>query len=997
MTTPTDEQHRRVGVVGIDCVFPGASGRERFWEMLVRGEHGISLPPTTRWDVSPTGRRGMAPAGFIEDPEGFDCAFFGVTPAEAAGMDVQQRLVLESAWRACEDAGIPPASLAGTPTGVYVGVMSSDWSSINVTSPASMTPHLGMGSGHCMIANRVSYHLDLRGPSMSIDTACSSSLVSLHLAAQAIRSGDCDIAVVGGVNLMLSPALPMFYEAAGLAAPDGRSKPYSSRADGIGRGEGVGVVVLRVLDDEVESSGLVYAEVLGGRVGHDGRSNGLTAPNKWAQVDVVHRALKSARVTAADVTFVEGHGTGTTLGDMIESRALGEVFGDRQEPCLLGSVKGNVGHLEGAAGIAGVIKACLALERRTLPPSVFGDTENPDLALADRGLALAQGAVRLPADAICGVSSFGMGGTDAHVLFRGVPTPRRRTRGTQPGVVTVSAATPAALSANIARIAEYLDTVPDTDFTRVCWSTNVVRSDRHVRLAVAAADRVSAVKKLRVRLRDNIAFRTPARRTRPRVAFLFTGQGSLTAGVAAATVACSPLVRTHLEEALARFDDPTAGRIRSVLLESPTSETTAILNTDAASSQPAMFALQYALAAAYVDLGIAPVAVLGHSIGEIAAACISGALDLGTAADLVLARGRAMNEMPESGGMVALRVSVDDARKWLANRTDIVVAADNGPVNTVLSGTDSAIHDAVAAFADSSPRILQVTNAFHSPLVAAAGDVLARELDSMPDPLPASVPFYSTLRGGVLEERLTPEYWSDQVSSPVLFREAFRELCTSEPTHLLEIGPRGVLTAFAAEQGGDVLTRLVSLDGDRTTGIEFADTIARLHEDGAEIDWAGLYEPHHRMPVRIPGYEFDHEQHPMPLYPGGRIPGGIPAAPGDGRRSGPEPAEDSRGDSSRTRPTAPPIASTVLDTAGVATIVLETLREVSGFDERDLVPGARLRDDLGFDSILAVQLGDRLTDRLPLAAPIAITEFVESLDTVETLVAFAARHIEGNL
>lgn len=994
----THSRHRRVGVVGIDCVFPGASGREQFWELLVRGEHGISEIPSTRWLV-PDAPGSVPPAGYIDDPAGFDCSFFGINPTEASGMDVQQRLVLEAAWRACEDAGIAPASLAGTSTGVYAGVMSSDWTALNVADPAAMSPHLGAGSGQCMIANRVSYHLDLRGPSMSVDTACSSSLVAFYLAAQAIRAGDCDVALVAGVNVMLSPALPAFYSSTGLSAPDGRSKPFSAGANGIGRGEGVGVVVLRVLDDQVEASGTVYAEVLGGRVGHDGRSNGLTAPSKWAQVDVLRRALDAGDVCAGDVDFLEAHGTGTTLGDMIEANALGEVFSGRAAPCLMGSVKGNVGHLEGAAGIAGAIKACLALEHRILPPSLFAVDENPKLGLADKGLSLATGPTRLPARAIAGVSSFGMGGTDVHMLLRGVPTPRLRPSGSSIGVVTVSAATPAALSVNIARVAEYLDGVSDSDFARVSRGTNLVKSDRRVRLAVAAPDRRTAVAQLRTRLRDHVASGLPPNRVRPRVAFLFTGQGSLTAGVARRLASSIPAVRTHVDRALTLFPDDVAATVEQLLLGPPTEETVRVVETDSASSQPAMFVLQYALTGAYSDLGIRPAAVLGHSIGEIAAATITGALPPEAAAELVLARGRAMRDLPETGAMSSVEMSVDAAREWIGSRTDVVIAADNGPARVVLAGTGAAIEEAERALDGRSPRRLAVTHAFHSPLVAGAGAAFARSMEGRIGRGVPGIPFFSTLRGAKIAEALDLVYWSEQISAPVQFRTALAELLATEPTHLLEIGPRAVLTSLAAEQGGARITRLAPLDGERSTGIEFAYSVARLYEDGADVRWDGLYRPEDVVPVRMPVYEFDHDQHVLPLYPGGRLP----------QSRGPEVSEDDRSarDTSVEQVVPPsatgisrddspePVGVVSIDTRDIALIVRETIGEISGYATSVIEEGARLREDLGFDSILAMQLADRLAERVRFDEPPEITEFVESLVTVDTLIEFAVRRSEG--
>jgi len=348
-----------------------------------------------------------------------------VSPREAAAMDPQQRLVLQCAWRALEDAGVAPAKLRGTPTGVFVGIMSNEWALLHLTDYARVTAQIGSGNGYCMTANRVSYHLDLKGPSLAVDTACSSSLTGVHLACNALLAGECDYALAGGVNVILTPALNIFYTAAGLSAPDGRCKPFSADANGIGRGEGVGMVVLRRLEDAIADGQQIYAVIRGTAVNQDGRSNGITAPNRWSQQEVVTAAYRRAGVSPEQVTFTEGHGTGTELGDMIEIKALGHLHHDRaDQPMLLGSVKGNLGHTEGAAGIAGLIKVALALHHRLVPASRFAARENPKLKLAEHGIKLLKAPHRLRAGpTIAGLSSFGMGGTNAHVVLESAPAP----------------------------------------------------------------------------------------------------------------------------------------------------------------------------------------------------------------------------------------------------------------------------------------------------------------------------------------------------------------------------------------------------------------------------------------------------------------------------------------------------------------------------------------------------------------------------------------------
>ena len=391
----------QIAVVGIDCRLPGAATVDALWRLLMDGDVATSVVPSARWDIDSfhsdqprPGTMNTRYAHFIDDADLFDHEFFGISPLEAAALDPQQRLVLQSAWRAIEDAALDPRALAGTDTGVFVGMMLSEWGAANLLDYPGLTPQRGIGGGHAMVANRVSYHLNLTGPSVTVDTACSSSLTAVHLGCQALTCGDTDLVVAAGVNIMLTPALSVFYTQAGLSAPDGRCKPFSADADGIGRGEGVGTVVLRRLTDAVADRQPIYAVIAGSATNQDGKSSGITAPNRWSQSKVMQRALDRAGVAARDVTFVEAHGTGTMLGDMIEANALGDLHRTgRDNPCLVGSIKGNIGHTEGAAGIASLIKTSLALAHGVLPPTVASAGPNPALCLEQQGLQLATTAV----------------------------------------------------------------------------------------------------------------------------------------------------------------------------------------------------------------------------------------------------------------------------------------------------------------------------------------------------------------------------------------------------------------------------------------------------------------------------------------------------------------------------------------------------------------------------------------------------------------------------
>ena len=450
LTDVVHEEHPEmtdIAVVGLDCRFPKADDPAALWKLLLDGADGIADIPADRWNAAELHDDGAVnhrAGGLISDADAFDNDFFGITPREAEAMDPQQRLLLQTAWRAFENATLDPRGQAGSNTGVFVGVMANEWAHLHMSDFREITAQAGSGNGYFMTANRLSYQLDFKGPSLAVDTACSSSLVAAHLAVQALRNWECDQAVAAGVNLTLTPALNVFYTKAGLAAPDGRCKPFSGKADGIGRGEGVAVVVLRRLDDAVAAGLPIYAVIKGSAVNSDGRSNGITAPNRWAQQQVAATACQTAGIEPEQISFIEAHGTGTLLGDMIEAKALAHAHRSRRDtPCAIGSIKGNLGHTEGAAGIAGLIKVVLSLHHRVVPPSRFAETENEQLRLADGGLRMLSEPMELPAETVHGgVSSFGIGGTNCHMVLASAPAPEPapfldRRRGSSPCRLTL--------------------------------------------------------------------------------------------------------------------------------------------------------------------------------------------------------------------------------------------------------------------------------------------------------------------------------------------------------------------------------------------------------------------------------------------------------------------------------------------------------------------------------------------------------------------------------
>ncbi|WP_405443191.1 type I polyketide synthase [Streptomyces niveus] len=984
-----------VAIVGIDCRFPGAPDTGAYWDLMMRGADGVGEVPRQRWDAkefhSEAGEEGHSnttQGGFIADPDAFDDEFFTISPREAAAMDPQQRLLLQSAWRAVEDAGIAPRNLAGTSTGVFVGIMGNEWAQLHLTDYANVTAQLGSGNGYCMTANRISYHLDLKGPSLAVDTACSSSLVAAHLAVNALLSEECDHALVGGVNVALTPALSIFYTQAGLSAPDGRCKPFSAEADGIGRGEGVGVIVLRRLRDAIADGQRVYAVIRGIAVNQDGRSNGLTAPNRWAQQDVLGAAYRRAGVEPSDVAFTEAHGTGTGLGDMMEVKALGHHHADRAgKPMALGSVKGNLGHTEGAAGIAGLIKVALSLHHRVVPASRFAAKESKQLKLRDHGLRLLKAPLRLPAGpTVAGLSSFGMGGTNAHAVLESAPGHAARpepVNGAAPGgvgaaVFTLTAPNADALRRNLLAQADAAAArrVPLGPLAR---SSNRVKAGHRHRFATAATDTSELVARLREsaaapELLDRLSGRPAGR---PRIAFLFTGQGSQYPRMTAGLYEQSPLYRHFLDEADAALLPHTGRSVRDLVL----ADDAAVHSTRW--TQPALFAVGYALGRTLMALGAHPGMLLGHSVGEFAAAVLARALPLDGAARLVAARGALMQELPPGGGMLSVKASREDVRQWTEQEPLVGLGAVNGPTSTVLSGDLEALERIGAKLAAEgfTTRELQVSHAFHSPLMRPVLDRFAKIAAEVGGGVP-EIPVYSTVRGRVLDgEALDASYWVEHISATVLFGDAAAALLAEGPTHLVEIGPRPVLSGMVRRldqpAAGAGPAHVLPVHGPESAGPALAEALAELYRGGVEPDWDAVYAPEDRVAHPLPPYSFSTEHRYWARNPV-RAPGTAAVATAPAPAAHPEPGTGPASVLTLDRPGGP--------ADPVADAVLGAVRLVGGYT--DIGPHDRLYEDLGFDSVMIMELKNRLEARLTGIGTLTVQDLLPRLSSVGDLVAF---------
>ena len=868
-----------IAIVGVGCRFPRASGPEAYWRLLAEGVDAVGEIPAERWDSAlfydpdreAPGRTNTRWAALLERVDLFDCDFFRISPREAAHMDPQQRMLLEVAWEALEDAGCPAESLAGSRTGVFVGMMFNDYGSRLMNGdPLRIDAYSGSGNVYAIAANRLSCVLDLNGPSVVVDTACSSSLVAAHLACRSLLEGECDLALAGGVNVILSPGTSIYYTRAGLMAPDGRCKTFDARANGFVRGEGAGVVVLKRLSRALADRDPIYAVIRGTAVNHDGRGNGLTAPNPRAQEAVIREAYRKAGVSPGKVAYVEAHGSGTSLGDPIELKALGAVLAEGREPgssCAVGSVKTNIGHLEAAAGIAGLIKAALCLKKRALPPSLHFERPNSYIPFDRLPLRVVRAYEPWPegeGPAWSGVSSFGFGGANAHAVLEEAPAEIAADRESDvPAdlLLPLSARRPEALRAAAGDWLEWLRSGGGADLPLrdVAHTAAVRRSHHDHRLAVSFRTREELTAGLEGFLADRPApgvehgRRNPSRRRK--VAFLFSGQGPQWWGMGRELLESEPVYRELVERCDRLF--ATLGADWSLLRELAAGEEESRLH-ETEIAQPAIFALQVGLAALWRSWGIEPDAVVGHSVGEVAAACVAGCLSLEDASRLVFHRGRLMQRASGLGRMASLDLSAAETEEEVARHGGrLCVAAYNGPASTVVAGEPDAVEALLAPLeARGVPgRLLRGSFAFHSPQMAPFAAELAETLAGLA-PAAGRVPLLSTAPPEtIVGLRLDAAYWGRQMVKPVRFAQAVESLVADRFDTFVEIGPHPVLAGptaailhQAGREEGAVLPSLRRHEPERRV---LLGSLARLYVLGREVAWKTVAPAgrHSRLPT----------------------------------------------------------------------------------------------------------------------------------------------------
>jgi len=872
-----------IAVIGMSCRFPMAPDLSAFTKVLYDGVDAITEVPGDRWEIDAyfdpaagvPGKMNSRWGGFLEGGvDLFDSKFFGISPREAVRIDPQQRLLLEVAWESLEHAGLAPQKLAGTKTGVFVGISSNDYSRILLKHLSEADVYDGTGNAMSIAANRLSYVFDFKGPSIAVDTACSSSLVAVHLACQSLRMGESNLALTGGVNLILLPDMTVNLAQARMMSPSGRCKPFDASADGYVRGEGCGIVVLKRLSDALADGDRILSVIRSTAINQDGRSNGLTAPHGRSQREVIKQALDEADLYPSQINYIEAHGTGTSLGDPIEFHALETVLSEGRTAatprCAVGSVKTNIGHLEAAAGIAGLLKVVVSLNEDDIPPHLHLRQLNPQISLEGSPLTIPTKRCAWPSGVerrYAGVSSFGFGGTNAHVVLEEPPIGfiDEEVQVERPfHVLTLSARSETALRKLAVRFAAHLRSHLEEAPGNICFTANTGRNHFTHRLAAVAnsTEGLSNILDAFINgkdIRGLLTGRAEINR-RPKIVFLFTGQGAQYAGMGQELYEIHATFRGVLDHC-SEILQPFLGVPLTSLLNDE-ADGKRVLN-ETRFTQPVLFAFEYALAELWRSWGVEPDMVMGHSVGEYVAACVAGVFTLDDGLRLIAERGRLMQELPVKGSMAAVFGSVSEVQTITG--PNVSIASINGPAHTVISGTDEAVNAALQELESrgfKTHRLTSVSCAFHSPLMEPILDKFEDLASTIRFARP-TIPLVSNLTGSIQnpDEVMGENYWRRHAREPVQFASGMRELLSKENQIFLEIGPGTTLLRMGQSCAGDSTSKwLPSLLSGRSDWQVLLESLGSCYASGTNVDWDVFDSIYRRNKVSLPTYPFERER-----------------------------------------------------------------------------------------------------------------------------------------
>ncbi|NJQ97643.1 MAG: acyltransferase domain-containing protein, partial [Hydrococcus sp. CSU_1_8] len=863
-------KHEPIAVIGMGCRFPDrVNSPQEYWQLLEKGIDAISEAPSDRFT------KNQKYGGFLTDIDRFDPQFFGISPREATSLDPQQRLLLEVSWEALERAAIAPSQLQGSNSGIFVGISHNDYSElIRQAGEEAIDSYYATGNSLNVAAGRLAYLFGCQGPAMAIDTACSSSLVAVHLAVQSLRRRECNLALAGGVNLVLSPYNSLALSIANLMAADGRCKTFDVGADGYVRGEGCGVIVLKRLKEAVADRDNILAVIRGSAVNQDGRSSGLTVPNGIAQQELIQAALADARVQPSQISYLEAHGTGTSLGDPLEVEAIATILcqnRDRNFPLAIGSVKTNIGHLESASGIAGLIKVILALQHQKIPPHLHLKQLNPQIACQDRIIIPSQLMPwQTEGSRITGVSSFGFSGTNAHVILEEpsiVDRPLKNKsydREDRPQhLLTLSAKNEKALADTIERYSAFINNHPEIPLADLCFTANTGRNHFSHRLAVIA----ETLESLSQQLSRQLSSKSLEDTASPKIAFLFTGQGSQYAGMGYQLYQTLPTFKNTLDRC-AEILEPYLDKN---LLELLFSNNTNFLD-ETIYTQPALFALEYSLAQLWLSWGIVPDAVMGHSVGEYAAACLAGVFSLEDGLKLICQRAKLMQSLPQNGMMVAVFAPLDTIENAIApHRQSVSIAAVNGSHHAVISGLTATVQLILQQLESQKVdfRHLNVSHAFHSPLIAPILDSFREIASQVKYHLP-QIPLISNLNGKLVGDEITSvDYWCRHILHPVQFAEGIETLQANQTDIFLEIGANPVLINLGRRccdrqsrcPEGNRGLWLPSLKQTTEDWSVLLTSLGELYLQGVAVNWENFDRDYDRKKVELPTYPFQRKRY----------------------------------------------------------------------------------------------------------------------------------------